>query len=437
MNSIKNEDLLVHLQADYGDNSMLSDPLSMFDSMSHEMGAAPSTLKGNSSPAMPTSNRDLQTKSVSLSTDEKGVRKPPKRTATKLNIQANRKRYRERVKNRANETKERYAKVAEEIAHLKLEQEQLRCQRTVLESMCIYSESAVNLIRNAAASISTLAASPWQLQGAAQAKMMAAYGDVVDTVWSKCLRPTDDQLRAMLAHGAVTIKSVRKLSLLDRLCNLITEWQTSSPAGREIIERKISYAFETRARLVKIVSREQPAMIETIFDYSKKVSAARCESGDAAILARRSLLDNEELIAATVLTEEQRIALLRHWKVYVARIQLSKGRINESTTSVEESLTAIQPDALSSHEPVGSLSQVARSHLNLHKTSASLEESTNEVLIAKVNLAIGCVAVLRPLQQAYVMISSMPNDDAICDVVNLYKSLLGLEGADLLLRYAH
>jgi len=433
MNSEKNEDLLVHLQ--YRDNDVLFDTFSMPHPMSsHGTGTAQSASKGNNSPALPTSNRDSRPNTGSLSTSKKRVRKPK----TKLNIQRNRKRYRERVKNQANETKERYAKVAEEIARLKLEQEQLHCERTMLESMCKYSESAVNLVRSAAASISTLATdSAWQLKVAAQAKMMAAYGDIIDTLYSKCLRPTDDQLRAMFAHGAVKIKSIHKKSFLDRLCQMITEWQTSSPAGREVLERKLSYAFETRARIAKIVSREQPAMIETIFDFSNKlIEATQLEPQDvSAILARRTLLDNEELVVATVLTEEQRIALSRHWKVYLAHDEFSRVRIKESSTTVEQSLTANQTGARPSHQPVGSLAQVARSHLSLLKTSASLEELSNEELIARINLAVDSVAVLRPLQLAYVMISTLPHADTICDVVSMYKSLLRLEGADFVLKY--
>ncbi|KAG7668017.1 hypothetical protein Ndes2526B_g01560 [Nannochloris sp. 'desiccata'] len=401
---------------------------------SHGTGTAPRPSTENNSPAimMPISNGDSQPKSGSLSTGKNGVHKP-KNQATKANIQESRRRYRERVKNKANETKERYAKVAEEIARLKLEQEHLQCENTVLESLCKYSESAVNLIRNAAESISTLATgSAWQLKGAAEAKMMAAYGDLVDTVWSKFLRPTDEQLRAMFADGAVKIKSVDKDSFLDRLCNAIAQWQTSSPAGREVLERKISYAFETRGRIAKILSREQPAMVESIFRYSNTQTASTQVKSRGA---RHKILENEDLIAATVLTEEQRIALLRHWKVYVAHAKNSRGCIEESAATVEESLTAIQTGALSSHEPVGSLSQVARSHLSLRKASNSLEELSNGELIARVNLSIGCIAVLRPLQQAYIMISSLPNADIGRDIVSVYRSLLRLEGADFALKH--
>jgi hypothetical protein len=349
----------------------------------------------------------------------------PRNKDTKVGMQESRRRYRERAKIKAIETKANYEKAVEELARLKHEQVQLQNENSVLESMCKYSEAVINLIRNAASSISTIAAdSAWQIRTAAQTSLMAAYGDLADTIWSKFLRPTDAQLRTMVKLGNFT--PVHQTIFLDRLCNAIKEWQTSSPAGREVIERKLFYTFDTRARLCRILIEEKPEFIRNLFSTAKglRLEAQR----HWAVLQQNQLLNNEDLIAASALTEGQRIALHRHWKIYLAHIQKTKGAVKKGALELDANLQAVKQGALP-NEPVGSLSEIAKSQLALHRTVSSLEEFSMEEMIARVNLGLGCVSVLRPIQQAYLTILAIPSCDMLNGITTIYKSLLKLEGA--------
>jgi hypothetical protein len=89
----------------------------------------------------------------------------------------------------------------------------------------------------------------------------------------------------------------------------------------------------------------------------------------------------------------------------------------------------------SSPEPIGSLSRIAKSHLALSETSGALINLSHEEMIARVNLGLGCIAVLRPSQQAYVVMMSTPNVDMMCDIVAVYKLLLRMEGAAFALKH--
>jgi hypothetical protein len=431
------EGYLYSLQPGYGNDATVFNAQGTLNS--DGTGAAPSTCLGNNS--LPTSNGNSkeQTKSGgSKSIAKRGVRKTAMSSAAaKVSIQESRKRYRERIKKEAMETQEKFERVAGEIARLKLEQEQLHCENTVLEIMCRYSESAVNLIRNAAASISTLATdSAWHLKGAAHASMMAIYGELTDTVWEKLLRPSDEQLLKLAKQQGVL--STNRETFVDRLWNVIAEWNSASPAAREIIERKIHYAFETRGRVVRLLLREHPNMIVSAIRFSRtenenqplSIGGLGSIHSDprTAVVKRDALFNSEDIIRATLLTEEQRIALLRYWKIYVTHFKKSKGIVEDSTATIDNSMRATKTGALA-HEPVGSLYKIATSHIQLQQTSTSLEELSQDEIFARVHLALGCLSVLRPLQLAYFVLMSIPNLDMICDIVTVYKSLLRMEGA--------
>ncbi len=383
------------------------------------------TLPDQSPPALSAGERPASTKRPPKTdaVKKKGVRRVSKSPIeAKASIQESRKRYRERIKQEGIAAKEKFAKVREEIARLKHEQLQLQCENTVLESMFRYSESAVGLLKNAAASISTLVSdSAHKISTAAHSSLMTVYGEIEDAVWCRILRPSDDQLYRLAMEHVKSSFSHRE-SFIEKLQAVILEWRNANPTGRDLIERKISYAFETRARLAKYVVLENPALMESIFKSGNITTYTTKSAREKAIANRNQLLDHEGLVAATILTEEQRIALRRHWKVYVAHFQKSKGLVDASTVAVEKSLKESLEGELA-------VKKWATSHLELQTTSASLDELTYQDMVARVKLALGCLQCLRPMQLAYVVIGALPDYDMICDIVSVYKSLLKMEGA--------
>ena len=368
--------------------------------------------------------------------------KPPRKRPYKPRMGVSReknketqKRYRERLKNKSSQTHVALDVLAAKVKALRLEQEKLLTEHSTLECLRQYADSAIGVLRTAASSATSLASSATRVPAAAHASLMSIYADMVECLWIKLRRPSDDQLREVI-HSGAEIQTMHP-AFVSGLGNLLAQW-SSSPASRVLVERKLALIFETRSRFVSIAMQERPEkIIRIMLAFSPSAEETSGTSTTTAgqmgyngttaqfnygHVAQRDYLLDKDLIAATAMREEQRIALLRHWKVYTNKYSAAKRAILEAPSELATSITTTTQGAASG-ELIGNSSHAAKGLLAAKGVIDELNGYTTEELLARVELMIGTFRVLTPLQRAYVILGSVPHPN----IVSMCKSLLRLD----------
>lgn len=337
------------------------------------------------------------------------------------------KRYRERLKSKSAHVEEATQAMAAELAALRLEQETLLTESTVLDYIRQYTESAIGLLRTAAGAFSSFTATASRIPAAAQASLMSVYADVMECIWCTLRRPSDDQLRALIC--STRDFQAANPTFVTGLANILSPW-AKIPASRVYLERKLALIFETRRRVVTLMKQECPEKLVRMMvacippapaGTPKPLSTAYSYSH----LANKPYLLNPELIQATALSEEQRIALIRHMRMYTLRYNDAREAVLQAPTNLSNSIDIAHQGAAPT-EPVGCLLHAAEAHLAARRIIDSFNGYTTEELLARIELLLGVFGVLRPLQRAYVFLSAAPN----ADIVTICESLLQLDGGN-------
>ena len=137
---------------------------------------------------------------------------------------------------------------------------------------------------------------------------------------------------------------------------------------------------------------------------------------------RLACLENPEVISASRLTEDQKVALLRHWNIYKQTYKSAKVSVSLSGQKIEQGIAKASEGAVD-FEPIGSMHNAAEGHVAINEAATMLHEFNEEELRARMELMSGIWAVLTPIQHAYVMMKALPQPD----IVGMYKAMLQME----------
>lgn len=347
----------------------------------------------------------------------KRIYKPRTGAARERNKDAQR-RYRERVKEKALETEAAVEKINAQLAAAREEQERLRAENTALEMIRHYADSAIAALRSAAASISSAVS---DAKSSAQTRSAKIYADAMEAFWYHLRSPSEEQLRVIAREE----KNLHPLNstFIALLCTFVHEWFTGSPNTRVLPERKLSILFNSRHRFANILFEVDPKKaLRLIQAFSPEYPQLRRQETPAERRARVACICNPEVIAASRVTDEQKVALLQHWNLYKQRYKTAKTAVGESARQIEESIASAAQGAANS-EPIGSLHAAAKAYVSISEATELLSDYNTEELIARMELMTGVFAVLTPIQHAYVLLTAVPEPD----IVGIYKSMLQLQ----------
>jgi hypothetical protein len=292
-----------------------------------------------------------------------------------------------------------------EMEALKLEQQTLHCQNSVLHSMIDYKDSLIASVRNALQNFTT-----------ATSTIYSIVGEFQSVIWNNLVNVSDDEIIAM-SKSDDTIRSANRV-FFSMLTNTMIEWgNASSPANEARSERKLGFILGVRRRMTNFTWKKDPLRVARVMHAPPVDPDCLAEFARA----KASYLANDDLMEAAALTEEQKVALTKYWKIYLNKHNNSRNILKKSANKLDKSIAATNNG---DGDVVGNLTQSANGFLSAAETVADLDGFTSGELIARAELMLGAWDVLRPLQQAILMFDEItPNTD----IVAVYKTLLKLD----------
>jgi hypothetical protein len=319
-------------------------------------------------------------------------------------------RYRERSRLKQKALREKLAedvkKAEQEIEALKLEQQNLYTEHTVLQAMIDYKNSVLASAHNAFGNFK-----------AASSTVYSVFGAVQTAVWNKLVSASDEQVRT-ISKSLPTMKSLNRV-FFNMLSSIILDWGSATPEKRDQIERKLGRILAVRTSATKIGWAHDPLHTARVM-HNPPVD----EDMLANFTNAKACLREEDLLAAAVLTDDQKVALTSYYNAYLDKYNAARSGLGGTVSKLEKSVTVTETGARSG-EPIGNLTLGAQGFMSAALCAAELEQLTNEELLARGEMILGAWSVLRPVQLAIIMFES-PSQRTI-DVVAIYKNLLKLD----------
>ncbi|KAL4514748.1 hypothetical protein Ndes2526B_g03922 [Nannochloris sp. 'desiccata'] len=354
---------------------------------------------------------------TTTSADEKTTQPQSSRTQRSSNLSAEdkaaakreaqrlyRARSREKARNAREQLETALGEAQAEMEALRKEQENLRSEHTVLQAMREYKDSLIASARSALGNFT-----------ATSSVIYSFFGELQTVVWKNLITASEDQID-IISRSDSTLRAANRV-FLNLLSSTVLEWGSASPEKRHGIERKLGLILSVRHRAVNSTWQKYPLRVARKLQYPPVDEDCLVKFANA-----KSCIAGQELLAAAALTDDQKLALMKHWELYLDRHNNLKSAAREGAESLEKSIATTQSGARPG-DPVGSLSSGAQGFQKAAESVAALEKLSNTELLAQAQLILGAWSVLRPLQQAILMFDVTPQ----IDIVTIYKKLLSLE----------